>query len=130
MGAGDVWVVDYDAADTNAYEVTGTDTTWHALPINANHVSRVGNTGTFSGDIGTGYNGTTNPYIFAGRGRPNVTALEYIGGDPSHGQNYMKRVIYWGEMEMNLLLELNLWVGLGSMAGFLVGYILTKILFH
>ena len=107
VGSGDVWVVDYDAADTNAYEVTGTDTTWHALPINANHVSRVGNTGTFSGDIGTGYNGTTNPYIFAGRGRPNVTALEYIGGDPSHGQNYMKRVIYWGEMDVTQGTTLN-----------------------
>ena len=107
VGAGDVWVVDYDAADTNAYEVSGTDTTWHALPINANHVSRVGNTGTFSGDIGTGYNGTTNPYIFAGRGRPNVQALEYIGGDPSHGQSYMKRVIYWGEMDVTQGTTLN-----------------------
>ena len=52
-------------------------------------------------------NGTTNPYIFAGRGRPNVTALEYIGGDPSHGQNYMKRVIYWGEMDVTQGTTLN-----------------------
>ena len=100
IGAGDVWVVDYDLADTNTYEVSGTDTTWHALAINSDHVRKVGNTGTFSGDIGGGYDGSPNKYIFAGRGRPNVSALEYIGPDPSTPQSYIKKNIYWGEMDV------------------------------
>lgn len=88
VGAGDVWVVDYDATDTDV------------LTINSDHVHRVGNTGTFSGDIGSGYDGSTNKYIFAGRGRPNVSALEYIGPDPSTPQSYIKKNIYWGEMDV------------------------------
>ena len=88
VGAGDVWVVDYDATDTDV------------LTINSDHVHRVGNTGTFSGDIGSGYDGSTNKYIFAGRGRPNVSALEYIGPDPSTPQSYIKKDIYWGEMDV------------------------------
>jgi hypothetical protein len=85
---GDVWVIDYDAADTDV------------LSINSDHVHKVGNTGTFFGDIGSGYDGSTSNYIFAGRGRPNVSALEYIGPDPSTPQSYIKKDIYWGEMDV------------------------------
>tara|TARA_B110000263_G_scaffold192399_1_gene170386 strand:+ start:131 stop:3355 length:3225 start_codon:yes stop_codon:yes gene_type:complete len=88
VGAGDVWVVDYDLGDTDV------------LAINADHVHRVGNTGTFSGDIGSGYDGSARPYIFAGRGRPNVSALEYIGPDVSTPQSYIKKDIYFGEMDV------------------------------
>jgi hypothetical protein len=94
VGAGDVWVVDYDAADTNV------------LAINADHVHRVGNTGTFSGDIGSGYDGRARPYIFAGRGRPNVSALEYIGPDVSTPQSYIKKDIYFGEMDVTYTIHM------------------------
>ena len=86
---GDVWVVTYNAdVDTNV------------LAINPWNVHKVGNTGTFFGDIGSGYDGTTSKYIFAGRGRPNVSALEFIGGSIMKPQNYIKKDIYWGEMDV------------------------------
>jgi hypothetical protein len=94
VGAGDVWVVDYDSTDTDV------------LAINADHVHRVGNTGTFSGDIGSGYDGHDRPYIFAGRGRPNVSALEYIGPDVSTPQSYIKKDIYWGEMDVTYTIHM------------------------
>ena len=87
INAGDIYVVDYDA---------GEDVT----TIGPDQVHRIGNAGTFSGDIGNGYDGHDNPYIFSSRGRPNVTALEFIGPDPSIGTSYLEKVIYWGELDV------------------------------
>ena len=87
VNAGDIYVVDYDA---------GEDVT----TIGPDNVHRIGNAGTFSGDIGNGYDGHDNPYIFSSRSRPNVTALEYIGPDPSSGSSYLEKVIYWGELDV------------------------------
>ena len=87
VNAGDIYVVDYDA---------GEDVT----TIGPDQVHRVGNAGSFSGDIGSGYDGHDNPYIFSSRSRPNVSALEYIGPDPSVGSSYLEKVIYWGELDV------------------------------
>ncbi|HIF28758.1 MAG TPA: hypothetical protein EYQ40_09605, partial [Candidatus Marinimicrobia bacterium] len=87
VNAGDIYVVDYDA---------GEDVT----TIGPDQVHRIGNAGSFSGDIGSGYDGHDNPYIFSSRSRPNVSALEYIGPDPSLGSSYLEKVIYWGELDV------------------------------
>ena len=87
VNAGDIYVVDYDA---------GEDVT----TMGPDQVHRVGNAGSFSGDIGSGYDGHDNPYIFSSRSRPNLSALEYIGPDPSVGSSYLEKVIYWGELDV------------------------------
>ena len=87
INAGDIYVVDYDA---------GEDVT----TIGPDQVHRIGNAGSFSGDIGNGYDGHDNPYIFSSRSRPNLSALEYIGPDPSLGTSYLEKVIYWGELDV------------------------------
>ena len=51
FNAGDIYVVDYD----NGEDVT---------TIGPDQVHRIGNAGTFSGDIGNGYDGHDNPYLF------------------------------------------------------------------
>jgi hypothetical protein len=85
VGTGDLYVVDYDTDE----DVTS---------IGPDQVHLIGNAGQFAGDIGSGYDGHDNPYIFSSRGRPNITAMEYIGPDPSLGSSYLEKVIYWGEL--------------------------------
>jgi flagellar hook assembly protein FlgD len=87
VNAGDIYVVDYDAGEDVA-------------TMGPDQVHRIGNAGNFSGDIGSGYDGNNNPYIFSSRGRPNVSALEYIGPDPSLGSSYLEKVIYYGELDV------------------------------
>jgi flagellar hook assembly protein FlgD len=87
VGTGDLYVVDYDTDE----DVTS---------IGPDQVHLVGNAGRWAGDIGSGYDGHDNPYIFSSRGRPNITAMEYIGPDPSLGSSYLEKVIYWGELDV------------------------------
>ena len=88
VGTGDVYVVDYDEGDD-------------VLAINPNHVRKIGNAGTFHGAVGHGpYDGSDRKSFFVGRGRPNVSALEYIGPDPRSAGSYMEKVIYWGELDV------------------------------
>ena len=87
INAGDIYIVDYD----NGEDVT---------TIGPDQVHRIGNAGSFSGDIGDGYDGHNNPYIFSSRSRPNLSALEYIGPDPSLGTSYIEKTIYWGELDV------------------------------
>jgi hypothetical protein len=88
VGTGDVYVVDYDAGDD-------------VLTINEDHVRKIGNAGTFHAAVGHGpYDGSDRKAVFVGRGRPNVTALEYIGPDPRSAGSYMEKVIYWGELDV------------------------------
>ena len=69
------------------------------LTINEDHVTKIGNAGTFHAAIGSGYDGGGNT-VFFGRGRPNVIGLEYIGPDPSHAGSYLEKNIYWGELDV------------------------------
>ena len=86
VGTNDVYVIDYDSGDD-------------VLKINGDHVTKIGNAGTFHAAIGSGYDGGGNT-VFFGRGRPNVIGLEYIGPDPSHAGSYLEKNIYWGELDV------------------------------
>ncbi|SUZ80013.1 uncharacterized protein METZ01_LOCUS32867 [marine metagenome] len=87
VGTNDVYVIDYDAGDD-------------VLTINEDHVTKIGNVGTFHAAIGRGGYDGGGKTVFFGRGRPNVSGLEYIGPDPSHAGSYMERPVYWGELDV------------------------------
>ena len=88
---GDLYVVDYDAGDD-------------VKMIGPDQVKRVGvSGGEMMGGIGNSYDGNTNPHIFAGSfssKQPNVSAHEFIGPDASSGSSYLKKAIYYGELDV------------------------------
>ena len=89
VGSGDVYVVDYDSGDD-------------VLTINQDHVKKIGtNVGQFIGDVGDGgYNGSESQTLFVGGSPPNITAMEYLSGDPSSASSYLEHVVYYGELDV------------------------------
>ena len=89
VGSGDVYVVDYDSGDD-------------VLTVNQDHVKKIGTkVGQFIGDVGDGgYNGSESQTLFVGGSPPNITAMEYLSGDPSSASSYLEHVVYYGELDV------------------------------
>ena len=91
VGAGELFVVDYDADD----DVT---------KIGPDQVKKVADFGgNIIGGIGNAYNGNTNPNIFTTSTSskvPQVQAHEYIGPDPKMASSYLQKAIYYGELDV------------------------------
>ena len=88
---GDLYVVDYDAGDD-------------VKMIGPDKVKRVGiSGGEMMGGIGNSYDGNTNPHIFTGSfssKQPNISAHEFIGPEAGSGSSYLKKAIYYGELDV------------------------------
>jgi len=88
---GELYVVDYDTDED-------------VMMIGPDQVKRVAvNGGEMMGGIGNSYDGNTNPHIFTGSyssKQPNVSAHEFIGPDASSGSSYLKKAIYYGELDV------------------------------
>jgi len=91
VGAGELFVVDYDADD----DVTKIG------PDQVKKVADVG--GNIIGGIGNAYDGSTNHHIFTtdnSSKKPQVIAHEYIGPDPKMPSSYLQKAIYHGELDV------------------------------